>query len=439
MNGITFDTSEKTIQELFNHFTRFTSKKERYLNLSPGFQRKSVWTKSDRNKLIDSVIRNYPIPAIFLYKRKEDGEIIYDVIDGKQRLETFLIFMGMMKGTPIEIKTQLPGSEENIKVNWKLLKKKKKQDLINGYKITTIEVNGDAAEVMELFVRINSTGKALTGAEKRHAKYYNSEFLKASGKLASKYKKYLLSNKILRDGQIARMKHVELMCELMASVQSMDVINKKAALDTLMRPDSISLVQTRKNVNKINSALNKLKLILPNIRETRFAKISDFYSLVILLTKFEDRKLILINKRRNKLAGELLTAFSTAVDKVRQPSDTRKKEPRSDDIYKDYLDTVIHATDSYEQRKKRETILNGLLESLFLRKDKKRLFSAEQRRILWNTTQKRKCKKCGKLLTWDDFSADHIFPFSHGGKTKLKNAAIMHKRCNSQKGNRATK
>ncbi len=39
------------------------------LNLQPGFQRQSVWSQKDREQLIDSITRRYPIPAIFLYRR----------------------------------------------------------------------------------------------------------------------------------------------------------------------------------------------------------------------------------------------------------------------------------------------------------------------------------------------------------------------------------
>src|ERR1039457_7536666 len=43
------------------------------LNLEPGFQRQSVWSERDRAKLIDSILRNYPLPAIFFYRREEIG------------------------------------------------------------------------------------------------------------------------------------------------------------------------------------------------------------------------------------------------------------------------------------------------------------------------------------------------------------------------------
>jgi len=436
MNGITFDTSEKTIQDITNLFKTTTRKKEKHLNLSPGFQRESVWTKKDRQKLIDSVLRNYPIPAIFLYRRQENGEIIYDVIDGKQRLETFLMFMGLIRGNQFEAKVELPNREEREWVDWRTLQRKSKQHLIMGYKITAIEVNGDPSDVIELFVRINSTGKALSAAEKRHAKYYHSEFLKAAGKLASRFEDYFLENKILTDAQLTRMKHVELICELMISIHQGDVINKKAALDRMMDDKSFSSAKAKSIQTKLTTILNRTKRMFPKLYQTRFHQLSDFYSLVVLISKFETEKLILTDRKRNKLAWDLLVAFSDGVDRTRLLQKNVEGIPANLEKCRDYLLTVTQSTDEISQRRRREEILRGLLESLFVKKDKYRLFSPEQRRIIWNSTKERICKKCGEKVTWSDFTVDHIKPFSKGGKTKLDNAAIMHRSCNSSKGNR---
>ena len=95
--------------------------------MSPGFQRESVWTKKDRQKLIDSILRNYPIPAIFLYRREDNGEIIYDVIDGKQRIETCLMFMGLIRGKSFSAKIQMPDKDEREKINYRVLQRRAKQ------------------------------------------------------------------------------------------------------------------------------------------------------------------------------------------------------------------------------------------------------------------------------------------------------------------------
>ena len=96
-----------------------------------------------------------------------------------------------------------------------------------GYKFQTVEITGDLADIIVLFVRINSTGKRLTGAEKRHARFFRSEFLKQAGHLAERKKRFFLDNRILSVGQVSRMKHVELVCEFMASIQAKGLINKK--------------------------------------------------------------------------------------------------------------------------------------------------------------------------------------------------------------------
>ena len=154
--NITHDSYTKPIHDLVNLYEKGQ------LNLSPGFQRKSVWTPKDRSKLIESILRNYPLPAIFLYHREENGKIIYDVIDGKQRLETILYFIGVIRGKRFTVKSSIDDDLEITQIDWNYLKRRSKQTIITGYKLYTIEVDGGLSDIIYLFVRINSTGKALT-------------------------------------------------------------------------------------------------------------------------------------------------------------------------------------------------------------------------------------------------------------------------------------
>lgn len=80
-----------------------------------------------------------------------------------------------------------------------------------------IEVDGEIGDIINVFVRINSTGKALTRQEQRHARYYNSPFLKEAARLANRFENYFVDNGIFSTGQLTRIKHVELICELMLS------------------------------------------------------------------------------------------------------------------------------------------------------------------------------------------------------------------------------
>jgi hypothetical protein len=409
MTELNHDSDKMPVRDLVRRY------RDGLLNLNPGFQRDSVWGITDRRLLIDTIVRNYPLPAIFLYRRLEGGRAVYDVIDGKQRIESILMFMGEMKGQRFAAELQVEPESEPERWSWKDLCKYEKQHLIEDYRLLAVEVKGDLSDIISLFVRINSTGKPLTPAEKRHARYYNSELLKTAGKLASSYEDYLLDEGILSESQIKRMKHVELMSELLVSIHTGDVLNKKATLDRVMKANGVTSLQLAKARQKTITAMNRVSKMFPNLYTTRFKGLADFYSLVFLIYKFEEEGLVLIDKKRNQMAQALLTEFGNGVDKVRELQRKFKPIPASLAVQRDYLSTVMQATDEINQRRKRHEILKSLLGGLFERKDIKRGFTPEQRRLIWNTADVRRCEVCKKPLTWSDFTIDHIKPHSKGG------------------------
>lgn len=63
-----------------------------------------------------------------------------------------------------------------------------------------------------------------------------------------------------------------------------------------------------------------------------------------------------------------------------------------------------------------------------------RLFTKRQRENLF-IRSKGLCEKCKKDLNWS-FHADHIYPFSLGGKTNTNNGQALCPQCNLKKGNR---
>jgi hypothetical protein len=426
---VTYRPESRTITDIANLY------EDDKLNLEPGFQRQSVWNERDRARLIESMLRGYPLPAIFLYRREDQGRIIYDVIDGKQRIESILMFMGEMRGR-FATRVQLPEADQPGWLNWNDLKRMHKQHLIEDYRIPVVEVDGEMGDIIDVFVRINSTGKALTKQEKRHARYFNSAFLREADKVARRYVPYFRDSGVLSAGQLTRMKHVELVCELMLSVHQGDVINRKAALDRVMSAEGFTAAQTRDASKQTVAALNTTRRMFPKLRSTRLKQVTDFYSLVVLIAKYQRDGMILSNRHSNRLAWDLLSAFAIQVDEVRDRQRKGMNIKAGHETARDYLLTVSQMSDDVNQRRKREAILRGFIETLFEKKDAKRTFSAEQRRILWNTTAVRKCGSCDCILTWADFTIDHVDPHSKGGRTRLENAGLMCRSCNSRKGNR---
>lgn len=421
--------NEKTINELTHFFCHHQ------LNLEPGFQRKSVWSQSDRRRLIQSIVSNYPLPSIFLYERNGRTGPVYDVLDGKQRLESIFMFMGLRRFRHERYYTRLDIGDGLDWIGWEDLKRRPDLRLqFATYKIPVTVVTGDLGNIVDLFVRINSTGKPLTSGEKRHARFFDSPFLREAERLVAKFRSYLLRERILSEGQLERMKGTELFSELLMSLNQGGIINKKTALDRAIGNETINGNTLGRLSREVVATINTIKKIFPEIGTTRFHNSAEFYSLFLLIWEMRESGFVLNDRKRNKLAERILRRLSTGVDELRDRLRRAMPAQNKERLFADYLLTVQGDTDSAASRTRRREILHGLVAPLFDFKDARRTFTLEQRRILWNSEEKRICRECGKPLTWGNVSVDHILAHTNGGKTILPNARLLHVGCNSRKG-----
>src|SRR5882724_12505920 len=66
------------------------------LTANPEYQRGKVWTPAQKKRLVDSVLRGYPIPLIYLHHiRQAAGKLVserFEVIDGQQRINALSDF-----------------------------------------------------------------------------------------------------------------------------------------------------------------------------------------------------------------------------------------------------------------------------------------------------------------------------------------------------------
>jgi hypothetical protein len=147
------------------------------INLIPPFQRGHVWRPTTRAKLIENIINGKPIPAIFLYREESGESYAYNILDGKQRLESLMLFVGNRRSS-LTVQNlssyfydKKMRSQENFQVNVngkKVGLKELDESLFRDFReyvIPTIEItlSGDADapldEVIDLFVDINSYGE----------------------------------------------------------------------------------------------------------------------------------------------------------------------------------------------------------------------------------------------------------------------------------------
>src|SRR4051812_2729068 len=78
------DSQPKTLQTIYTWYAQDK------LFVNRRYQRKLVWTLPEKQKLVDSVLAELPIPAVLMSER-EGGR--YVIIDGLQRLHTLMSFV----------------------------------------------------------------------------------------------------------------------------------------------------------------------------------------------------------------------------------------------------------------------------------------------------------------------------------------------------------
>lgn len=172
-NPMDYRNTELKLDQLVGYFN------EEKINLSPVFQRGRVWTLKMRRELVKNILRRRPIPAIFLYKDEAGSMYTYAILDGKQRLESLLMFIGAANNN-LAIKTwanyifgsyrhdvgfSIDLGDGRKGLTFADLDAKEIRDL-REYPIPTIEIamneNTTLDEIISLFVDINQYGAKVT-------------------------------------------------------------------------------------------------------------------------------------------------------------------------------------------------------------------------------------------------------------------------------------
>ena len=155
-----------SIPQTFSISDFLTWNRQNQLELQPKFQRGSVWTPQAQSFLIDTILRELPIPAVYIRTRVDAATqaSIREVVDGQQRLTAILAFAA----NKLRMTSRSP---EFAGMRYNDLTQDQKDDFLS-YNISTVQLlNATDADVLEVFARLNSYSVKVTPAELRHAKY----------------------------------------------------------------------------------------------------------------------------------------------------------------------------------------------------------------------------------------------------------------------------
>jgi len=139
------------------------------LELSPVYQRKSVWAYKDKQFFLDTVLNNFPCPAIYLQKDSTDKGPVYNVVDGKQRLSTILDF----HDGKIRLARNFAIPDFRGKKFADLPDTVKTEFYNYTFTVEQMRFDGEGGDVewSEVFERVNRNQKKLTDQELRHARF----------------------------------------------------------------------------------------------------------------------------------------------------------------------------------------------------------------------------------------------------------------------------
>ena len=178
------------------------------LTINETFQRRSIWTPAAKTFLIDTLLRELPIPKIYIRTQIDPvtQSSLREVVDGQQRIRAITEFA--------ENKLRLTKrSDEYGGKKYLDLDDDAKQRFL-GYTLGVEQLlNASDDDVLEVFRRLNSYTVTLNGAERRHAEF-QTEFKWAVRRAAEDWKDFIEKNRILSIKQRFRMLDDELFAQL---------------------------------------------------------------------------------------------------------------------------------------------------------------------------------------------------------------------------------
>lgn len=330
------------------------------LDIRPAFQREFIYKEKERNEVIRTIKKNFPLNVMY-WVLDDNGN--FELLDGQQRTISICQYVRNEFSVDHMIFDNLTNGE---------------QEQILNYPLMIYICEGTDKEKLEWFEIINIAGVELTPQELRNA-IYTGEWLTEAKKYFSKSQ--CPASQIARDyltGPANRQKDLE------------TALKWIAARDGIEIRDYMSQHQHDTNCNELwlyfQTVINWVRVTFPQYRG-RLMKGLDW--------------------------GIYYNKYGTG------KYDPKKLEARIVELLDD--------EDVSNQKGIYEYLLDGQERHLNIR-----AFSSKMARTAYER-QKGICPKCGKHFEIGEMQADHITPWSKGGKTIAENCQMLCADCNRRK------
>jgi hypothetical protein len=322
------------------------------LELQPDFQRNEVWSKAAQIALIDTILRNIPIPKIYIKSIIRKEQTYRVVIDGQQRLTAILDFIE----NKLKLKSPHISFVEYNGMTFSELPEETRNRILS-YNIDFNEIfNPTDEELRDLYARVNKYTVQLNKQELRRADF-PGEFLNLAEELSDL--DFFADNKFFSSGQKRRMLDIEYIEELLALLLEGEQ-DKKDTLDDFCEryvifPQGFFVIKT-----EFESILEDIRTLFSSgkaLFDTRFKQKADFYSLFGCFWDFK--------KQDKRIISGAMPCVRVSLYKLDELI-----APHADEgVYRDYAIHCISDANSVSSRRWRKKFLYDYIAPLYLTAD----------------------------------------------------------------------
>jgi hypothetical protein len=242
------------------------------LELSPDFQRRSVWTEKAKSYLIDTIIKGKPIPKILITQNLQGKKNVRVVVDGQQRLRTILgFFNGDFNISRVHSKEfggksfdELPDEMQN-----EFLKYELGVDLL---------FDLPYEDILDIFARLNSYTVKLKPQEILNARYVGY-FKQTVFEYGLKYVNYFINGHVLTRANVTRMAEAELAADLFVAL--IDTVRTNKGIETYYKKYEEEEDNLPIACDKFDNIMSFIGAIYPSkeLANTNWCRTQLFYTL----------------------------------------------------------------------------------------------------------------------------------------------------------------
>lgn len=320
------------------------------LILKPPFQRNFVWTMRHQEEFIDTILKGFPFPEVYVC----DGEI--DTISFNS---TTLVIDGQQRLTTIKRYIEGEGSDEFKKIPKYIELSNEQKESFLGYKVVVRNIgNVEENIIREVFRRINLTKFSLDAIEIQNA-IYDGEFIQTAKNILDSVD--IKDYGVLKNSELDRMADLHYILLIMATIENGGYFSQDGELENIINKFNEEYPQKDYMIQVLVSAFSLVdKSNLPP--DSVWFRKSNFFSLLVELSVFIIQRNV---KTSTSDPVKVLPVIDTLATLLNTFSKNLYKFKDSKSPYKEYYPCMYQGTNNRKSRIIRsETIQQMILSKL---------------------------------------------------------------------------